>query len=128
MKSVKLPDLSLVEQNVPFAHFHKEIENNVGVCYVKFFINVPLGSTYTAPEVIDMPDMNTIAVSVSVTHPKHEHKGDFELVYFDKIKLPAVVEPNDPYITVSVHVVSSSHGLSPQADGELTVRYKDVKC
>lgn len=126
MKSVKIPDLSLVEQDVPFAHFHKVIENNVGICHVKFFVNVPLGSTITKPEVLEIPDQDTIVVSITITHPKHVHKNEFELVYFDNIKLPPVVDPNNPYITVSAHVDSGLMKVTEQ-NGSLTVRYRDIK-
>lgn len=127
MKSVKIPDLSQAELNVPFVHFHREEAENSKKCYVELFINAPLGTECSKKTISHDDDSKTIYVTFYLDHPKHIQEDAFELIHIKRVQVDNVFNSDEAVISVNVHVNIAPHHLGPEADGTVTVRYKDIK-
>lgn len=126
MKTVKIPDLSQVELNVPFVHFHKKADDKEPFCYIELFINVPLGTKCSAPKIDNIEASKTVGVTFELTHPAKVKSEEFELIHIPRFKVKIIFPPNEAVISVHTHKIVDPHKLMPEADGAVTVRYKDV--
>lgn len=127
MKSVKIPNLSSVEQNVPFVHFHKDKDDSKKYFLVEILINAPLGTHYEKPEILEIADSKTIVVTFKLDHPKHEKSDAYELIHIDQFKVLNVFESEDTLLCIDVHVNTEPGKIGPQDDGSVTVKYRDIR-
>jgi hypothetical protein len=126
MKTVKIPDLSEVEKDVPFVHFHKK-ESDEQVCCVKAFINVPLGATCSEPVISTDSATQTIYVTFNVTPPSPIPSDAYELIFINDVEVENVFKTENTLICVDVHVNAAQRKLAAaQADSSVIIRYRDI--
>ena len=124
MKTVKFPDLSMVEQNVPYVHFHKSKDESNKAFFVELVINTSLGTECSEPVITNDPESKTIYVTFNLTHPKHEQGDSFELIHIEQFKVENIFQSEDTLICVNVHI--NHHHYGPEADSSVIVRYRDI--
>jgi len=133
MKSVKVPNLSKVEANVPFVHFHKHEADSTKYFLAEILINAPLGSSISKPVINEDAATKTITVTFNLDHPTPEKDEAFELIHIDQFKVKNIYESEDTILSIVVHVNQAASKVmlmsasGSEANGSATVRYGDVK-